>query len=165
MITNATLSVFASSLVSHQRSSPLATHFRSLAIFCFFSLFRILLDLLSFFLHVAFFFFFLLEADCCLSGTAATCCETNSLKYGQKFWITKARILILTHTWKRKKMKVADEKSPLVSEFDVKCPANTVAFWGNMKTPAGPVNLLAEYTWRHFNTLLAWGHVVIYTPV
>ena len=56
---------------------------------------------------------FLLEADCCLSQTAAaTCCETNSLEYGRKFPIAKARLLTFTRTWKwkkkEKKMKIAD---------------------------------------------------------
>ena len=48
------------------------------------------LDLLSLFLHID----FLLEADC--SPTAAATCETNSLEYGWKVPIVKARLLTLT---------------------------------------------------------------------
>ena len=50
----------------------------------------------------AFLFFsallFLLETDCCLSRTAAATCESNSLEYGRKFLIAKARLLTLTWT-------------------------------------------------------------------
>ena len=60
-------------------------------------------DLFSFFLRVA----FLLEADCCLSQSAAvTSCETNLHEYGRKFLIAKARLLTLTI------------KCLLVSDFD-----------------------------------------------
>ena len=40
-----------------------------------------------------------------------------------------------------------------------------VVLWQNMNMPAGPVNLLTEYTRHHFNMPLACGRVVIYTPV
>ena len=39
-----------------------------------------------------------------------------------------------------------------------------VVLWRNLNMPAGPMNLLTEYTQRHFNMPLVCGRVVIYTP-
>ena len=110
--------LFASSLVSHQRSSPLAAHFLESCPFLFVFSFSNTGSAFPFSPHC----FFLLEVDCCLSRTAAaTCCKTNSLEYGWKFLIAKARLLTLTWTWKwEKKMKVADDRCLLVSYFNCK---------------------------------------------
>ena len=96
--------LIASSLGSHKHFSPLASHFQEACHFLFHLSFFIYRIGFPFLLFVA----FLLEADSCLSVTAAaTCCEMNSLEYGQKFLIAKVRLLTLTQTWKR----INDEKS------------------------------------------------------
>ena len=110
------------------------------------------LDLLSFFLRVD----FLLEANCCLSQTAAaTCCEMNLLEYGWKFPITKARLLSYW-SWlghgSEQKMEVADSVFLCLISM---CKA----IW---KRQPG---VLTEFTRCHLNMPLACGHVVIYTSV
>ena len=62
-------------------------------------------------------------------------------------------------------MKVADNKCVLVSNFDVKSLAHMVVLWGNMNTPAGPMNLSAKYARCHLNTPLVCRRVEIYTPI
>ena len=136
--------LFASSLVSHKRSSPLAAHFQESGHFLVVFSFHVP-DLLSLFLHIA----FLLEVVCCLSWTEAATCETNSLECGWKFPITKARLLTLTQTWKQTK----GESSRLR-------PARL--YCGEIWT-CKP-GLWTEHVRRHFNTSLACRHVVIYTP-
>ena len=81
--------------------------------------------------------------------------NTRSRKWGYRPWLQHGS---------EQKMKVADSKCLLVSDFHVWSPARMVVLWQNMNTPAGPVNLLTEYTRCHFNTLLACGCVIIYTP-
>ena len=40
-----------------------------------------------------------------------------------------------------------------------------VVLWGNVNTPAGPMNMLTEYARHDFNTPLVFGHVVVYILV
>ena len=64
----------------------------------------------------------------------------------------------------QQKMKVADDKCLLVSDFDACSQARMIVLRWNMNKPAGPMNMLTEYAPCHFNTPVACRHVIIYTP-
>ena len=98
-----------------------------------------------------------------LTAAAATYCETNSLDYGRKFPIAKARLLTLTQTRKQAKDECSRRQSGYLCPISM-CKVRPARLWRNVDTPAGSVNLLTEHARRHFNTPLACGHVVIFSP-
>ena len=129
--------LFASSLVSHKRSLPLAAHFPEPCHFLF-SLLHIP-DLLSIFLCVAFL-------------PAATCCETNSLKYGRKFPIAKVRLLTLTWTWKRTKDESSRRQVLTCGHLQcVKSGLHSCAFakYEHASRACGHVNWIRPMSFQH----------------
>ena len=108
---------------------------------------------------------FLLEADCCLSWTAAaTFCEMNSLEYGWKFLITKVRLLTLNRTWKQ----IEDESSRwlVFTRVQFRCVKSGLhgCALAKYEHASRGSELLTEYARRHLNMPLACGRVIIYTP-
>ena len=150
--------LFASSLVTHKCSSPLAAHFQESCHFLF--VFSFSSSGFAFPFSLRCFF-----AGGCYQTAAATCCEMNSLEHGWKFPIAKARLLTLTQTWKQTK----DESSgryvfTCVRFWSVKSGLHscTLAKYEHASRAWESVNPNAR---RHFNTPLACGRVVIYIPV
>ena len=105
---------------------------------------------------------FLPEADCCLSRiTAATCCETNLLEYGQNFLMVKARLLTSTQTWTQTK----DESSYLCPILMCKVwPGCTLAKYEHASQMHEHVNPICPTSFQHTPGMWVCGNLHQWEP-